>query len=369
MKNNLGKVFLLLLLSVKLFASTYEWSVLADKKSAMTNEPIYLKYSCTFSDIAHTYMIEFNPVVDNEEYKILLLSETKNIIDEKRINTYEYLLYVKKAQNFKLFLDTKMKKTNKDSIKNSVIGRDNFALEDYSVKFIRQEGVEIDIQDAKTELVGKISVDVKKDENSTVMAYEPYHFEIKIEGHANLDAIEAFHFDIDGVKIIEEKPIKNLELTKDGFVGSWSQKFAFVSDASFRVPKIEIEYFDIDEEKLKLLSFDEVDVEVKELYKKEELLDLEEEKALEIKYEYIYYALTFLAGFLFAKIKFKKRVKLSSYEKIFNKKVDDVKTLEELIFLLVLSDAKKYSKIIESIEQKEIGTLQKAKQVSKFKIS
>jgi ABC-type uncharacterized transport system auxiliary subunit len=368
MKNNLGKIFLLLLLSARLFASTYEWSVLADKKSAMTNEPIYLKYSCTFSDIAHTYMIEFNPVVDNEEYKILLLSETKNIIDAKRINTYEYLLYVKKAQNFKLFLDTKMKKTNKDSIKNSVIGRDNFAREDYSVKLIRQEGVELEIKDAKSELVGEISVDVKRDNGNEIMAYEPYHLEIKIEGRANFDAIKAFHFDIDGVKTIEEKPIENFKLTKDGYIGSWVQKFVFVSDANFTIPRTEIEYFDLGEKKLKLLSFDEVDVEVRELYKKEELLE-KEEKNFEIEYRYVYYVLAFLAGFIVAKIKFKKRVKLSSDEMLFNKKIDEIKTLEELVFFLVLSDAKRYSKIIQMIEQKEIDSLQKAKQVSKFKIS
>ncbi|MCK9491440.1 MAG: hypothetical protein M0Q24_05060 [Sulfurimonas sp.] len=369
MKNNLGKVFLvlLLLLSLELFASTYEWSVQANKKSAMTNEPIHLKYTCTFSDTAQTYAIEFKPVVDNDEYRVLLLSENESIVDEKRINTYEYLLYVKKAQDLKLFFDTTMKKTNKDSIRNSVIGRDNAEYEDYSIRIIRQEGVELEIKDARSELVGKISADVKKDK-SNIMAYQPYHLEIKIEGLVNYEAIKAFHFDIDGVKVIEEKPIKEVSLTKDGHIGLWSQKFAFVSDKNFTIPKIEIDYFDLEDKKVRTLSFDKVEVEVKELYKKEELLE-KKTKKFEIEYEYFYYALTFLAGFLFAKIKFKKRVKLSSLQMEFNKKIDDAKTLEELVFLLVLSDAKGYDKIIKMIEQKEIESLKNAKEVSKFKVS
>ncbi|EQB40041.1 hypothetical protein M947_03200 [Sulfurimonas hongkongensis] len=367
MKNNLGKVFLILLLSLKLFASTYEWSVEANKRSAMTNEPIHLTYTCNFSDSAQTYTIEFNPVVDNEEHRILLFSEDESIVDEKRVNTYEYLLYVKKAQDLKLFFDTMMKKTNKDSIQNSVIGRDNVEREDYSVKIIRQKGVELEIKDAKSNLVGRLSADVKKDKSS-IMSYEPYHLEIKIDGSANFDAIKAIHFDIDGVKVIEEKPIKNLELTKDGYVGSWSQKFAFVSDSNFTIPSIEIEYFDLEEKKLKSLNFDKVAVEVKKLYKKEELLE-KEEKDFEIEYEYIYYLLAFLAGFLFAKIKFKKKVKLSSAEMLMNKKIDEAKSLEELVFLLALSDAKKYNEIIESIEKKEIKSLKNAKEKSKFKIS
>jgi len=366
MKNNLGKIFLISLLSLKLFASTYEWSVEADKKSAMTNEPIYLKYTCNFSDSAQTYTIEFKPVVENDEYKVLLLSENESILDAKRVNTYEFVLYVKKAQKLNLFFDTTMKKTNKDSIQNSVLGRDNAEYEDYSVKIIRQKSVELEIKDAKSELVGKISTDVKRDESS-IMSYEPYHLEIKIEGCANFDALKPFHFEIDGVKVIEEKAIKNIELTKDGYIGSWSQKFAFVSEKNFTIPSIEIEYFDLEEKKLKSYSFDEVDVEVKELYKKEKLLE-KEEKTFKIKYEYFYYILVFLAGFIFAKIKFKKKIKLSSAEMLMNKKIEEAKSLEELVFLLVLSDAKKYSKIIDMIEQKEIESLKKAKKVSKFKI-
>lgn len=367
MKNNLGKIFLLLFFSIKLFGSSYEWSAQADKKSAMTNEPIHLTYICSFSDSAQTYSIEFNPVVDSDEYRVILLSENESIVDAKRVNSYEFLLYVKKAQNLNLTFDTTMKKTNKDSIQSSVLGRDNAKYEDYEIRIIRQKSIELEIEDAKSRLVGELSADVKKD-SSSIRSYEPYHFELKFEGRANFDALEAFDFEIEGVKVIGEKPIKNITLTKDGYIGSWSQKFAFVSNSSFTIPTIEIEYFDLDEKKLKLLSFDKVDVEVEELYKKEELLD-EEEREFELDSNYIYYVLTFLAGYLFAKIKFKKRVKLSSFELEFNKKIDGAKNLEELHFLLVLRDAKKYSKIIDSIESKEIKSLESAKKMSKFKIA
>ena len=61
MKNSLGKIFLALfiLLHVELFATTYEWSATTNKKSAYVGEAIYLKYTCTYSDRAELYTIDF----------------------------------------------------------------------------------------------------------------------------------------------------------------------------------------------------------------------------------------------------------------------------------------------------------------------
>ena len=86
MRNNLGRVFLIILifLNLNLAASTYKWSVQADKTEAMINEAIYLKYICEYSDTAGLYIIEFNPVVDNDEYRVEILSETEKIEDGKK---------------------------------------------------------------------------------------------------------------------------------------------------------------------------------------------------------------------------------------------------------------------------------------------
>ncbi len=165
MKNNLGRVILIILifLNLNVFASTYQWSVQADKTEAMTNEAIYLKYICEYSDAAGLYVIEFNPVVDNERYSIELLSESEKIVDGKKTNTFEFIAFVKEAGEIELILDTTMKKTNKDSIQNTVLGRDNAIYEEISVRFIRQKTVVVNVKQSSADLVGEIVLNVKKD--------------------------------------------------------------------------------------------------------------------------------------------------------------------------------------------------------------
>jgi len=134
MRSNLCRAILtfLLFLHLESFASPYEWSGYADKSLAMTNEAIYLKYVCEYNDTAELYLIEFNPVTDNEKYKIVSLSQKERIVDGKKINTFEYLAFIKEAGNIEFLFDTTMKKTNKDSIENTVLGRDNADYEEFS---------------------------------------------------------------------------------------------------------------------------------------------------------------------------------------------------------------------------------------------
>jgi len=362
MRNNLGRVLLaiLIFLNLELLASTYRWSVDANKHEAMVNEAIHLKYVCEFSDEAGLYVIEFNPVVDNEKYTIELLSENEKIVEGKKINTFEFLAFVKKAGDISFVFDTTMKKTNEDSIQNTVLGRDNADYEEFSERIIRQKEILLNIKPSSSELVGSLKIDVKKDKTS-IKAYEPYHLEIKIEGNANFKALKPIEFKIDGLKIFTQKVVEDLQLTKDGYVGSWSQKFAFVSDKDFKIPKLSIEYFDLKDKTVKELRMDAIDVEVIKAYKKEELLEAEE-KSFEFSYDFLYYALTFIAGFLFAKIEFRRR-KSNQRDANFDSKVNNAKSLDELMMILALEDAKKYEEIISKIEKKDIKSLNESKKM------
>ena len=363
MRNNLGRVFLIILifLNLNLVASTYKWSVESDKNEAMVNEAIYLKYVCEYSDEAGLYVIDFNPVVDNERYSIELLSESEKISDGKKINSFEFVAFVKEAGEIEFALDTTMKKTNKDSIENTVLGRDNADYEEFSQRFIRQDSVFVNVKESNTDLVGEFVLNLKKDKEK-LKAYEPFHLEIKIEGRGNFKALKPIEFKIDGVKIFSQKVIENIRLTKDGYKGSWSQKFAFVGEKDFKIPEVKIEYFDIKEQRVKEMLVDASSVTVTKAYKKEELLDLDE-KGFEFSFDFIYYILTFIAGFLVSKIEFKRVRKSNSVDASFEAKIDKAKSLDELMVILALKDAKKYESFITKVETKEINSLKVAKKV------
>lgn len=368
MRNNLGRIILTLLIFLHLdvLASTYKWSVESDKDLAMTNEAVYLKYVCEYNDAAGLYVIEFNPVIDNEQYSIEILSENERIKNGKKINTYEFVVLVKKPGKIEIVLDTTMKKTNKDSIQNTVLGRDNADYEEFSKKVIKQKAVIIDVKQSSTEFVGEFALKVKKDK-AEVKAYEPYHLEVSIEGRGNFKALKPITFNIDGVKVFSQKVVEDTKLTKEGYKGVWSQKFAFVGENDFKIPKLSVEYFDLKDKRLKELIIDETEVKVTKAYKKEELLDAQK-KSFVLSYDFIYYILTFIAGFLFAKIKFKKVKKTNSADASFSAKIQDAKSLEELMMILALKDSKKYEYIINKIENKEMKSLKEAKNVIKLKL-
>ena len=305
MKRNLGRIVLILtLIYANLFASDeYKWSAHIDKKEAYVGEAVHLHYSCEFNSRDELHVIEFNPAGSYENYDLYLLSEVETIKDGKRVNEFEYVAFLKKSGYVEFEFDVLMKKTNQDSIENTVLGRDNAGYEEFTKRLIKQKKLGIDVLPNDTRLVGDLSFKVKKDK-PVVDAYEPYHFEITIEGIGNLDRLDSLDLNISDAKVFASKPKKDYKLTKEGYKGSWSQKFAIVASKSFKFPSISYKYFNPFTKDSKLYKLESFDVEVKKLYTKDELLDKKEKQEFVFKVEYIYYLLVFILGFFVGMIKF-----------------------------------------------------------------
>ena len=362
MKKNHGKIifiiFTLLLSILHLDAKEYTWAASINKKSAFINEAIYIKYTCTFVDRSELYVIEFAPK-SNDMYEIVSLSQSESIKDYKRINTYEYIVFAKKSGRLDLTFDVVMKKTNKDSIENTVLGRDNAQFEEFSITKLKQKELSIDIKPTTHKLVGEFKIKVKQDEPK-IKAYEPYHFYVSIEGLGDLENISEFDFNTVDAEVFASKAQKKYQLTKDGYKGVWSQKFAFVSKKDFTLPAFKIEYLNPHDGLEKVLEVKQTEVKVSKAYEKIDLLDEVDEEGFELKAEYLYYLLTFIAGFLAAKVRFK--VKQSTDEKdTFNDKIKKAKNLDELLMLLIVKNSKKYGVIIKDIENKKLNSISDVK--------
>lgn len=361
MKKNRGSLFFLLMLffSAELFATTYEWSAEINRQKAYKNEPIYVHYTCTFSDRAELYAIEFNPSGEYEKFRVQSLKESQGIVDGKRIYSYEFVIFGKSAGEIEIAFEALMKLTNKESIEEMVIGRDNMKKEEVKKTLIKQEFFKVLIEETNSTLVGNFTLETKKHEPS-VKAHEPYHLEIRIQGDGNFEALEPLKFEIDGVKIFAENFILNQNLTKEGQSGVWSQKFAFVAEKSFSIPKQEIEYFSLKTKKLEKLVMDAVDVKVEGGFAKEELLDAVQEREFRFDASYLYYLLVFIGGFLVGKINRKKSHQIKQSDD-FLQKVKDAKSFDALMVLLVVEDTTKYGELIKEIEQDKITSLADAK--------
>jgi len=365
MKKSLASIIIFLVfLLLELSASTYKWSAKSDKQTAYVNEAILLTYVCVFSDSSELYTIDFNPVQDNKRFSIKLLKESQVLQDLKRVNTYEYIAYVKKAGPISFDFDVVMKKTTQESINSVIRGHyDDSKSESFISTSIKQTPLSVKIKDTPSKLVGEFALKVKK-EKLKVTAYEPYNLEIQIQGVGNFSNLDSIYFTIDGVKIFTDDAILKTELTQDGEKGVWSQKFAFVSEKSFVIPEFSIEYFNLKTDMLEKLTFERVNVNVDKLiYKKEDLLDPKVNKDSLYKLEYFYYLLTFLGGFLVAKLRFNLSKPEKTEEELFLKSIKETTSLEKLCFLLINKDTQKYKKLISQIESKEITSLKKAKNI------
>ena len=350
------KVVLLVLafLSTLLSASDYEWSVNINKKTALINEAVHLKYVCKFNKDAGLYTIDFNPATTTAQYDLLLLKETKN--------NYEFVAFVKQAGRVDFSFDVIMKKTTLESIAEMTGGLDNEKAKDsFENEYLKQKILTLHVEESDVNLVGDFTIEIKKDEPKK-KAFSPYHFEVIIKGVGNFQDIKPLEFNVDGVKIFAQKPTKNFTLTKDGYSGVWSQKFAFVGEMDFNIEEFSIKYFDIKSSVTKELKSEQVNVNITAGYKKETLLDADEKKQ-KFPYKYLFYILVFLLGFSLAKIKFKKEKSLSKKGILFNEKINNISSLDELLILLVLQDNIKFNDIISQIENGQIISLNKAKKL------
>ena len=337
-----------------LSALDYEWSASISKKTALVNEAVYLKYVCSFNQDEELYTIDFSPAISTDKYDLVLLKESRN--------SYEFVLFVKQAGDLEFSFDTVMKKTTLDSIAEMTGGLDNEKAKDGFVsEYIKQKKLSLHVEPSNTKLIGDFSLNIKKDETK-IKAFSPYHFEVIIEGIGNIEDLNALILDIKNVKTFTKKPSVKMTLTKNGYSGVWSQKFALVSENSFEIPKFSIKYYDLKSKSIKELNSKKVNIEVSPGYQKEKLLDMEEKQSV-FNYKYLFFILALIFGFGVGKIKFKKAKVLNKKEILFNEKVQKTKSLDEFLILLILQNNSKYLNIISQIEQEKITSLKEAKKL------
>jgi len=361
MKPNLTKSLLIVfILNIQLLASTYQWYATINKTTAVTNEAIHLKYICEFSDRGELYTIDFDPIGNHEKYTIVLLTEDELLKDGKRVNYYEFIAYPKVEGKLNFDFDIGMKKTTQESINYTTKSRDDDRdNEDFTLSVFHQTSLFVDVKNSNTNLVGDFQLKVKNSE-TTISAFEPYHLEITIRGLGNMESISALDYKIEGVKVFAQKPTLKASLTKDGKNGIWSQKFAFVGEKDFTIPKKTISFYSLDEKKVKNLTIDEIKLELKTIYKKDELLD-EEEQSYKFSFDFLYYILTFIAGFLVAKVNISKNK--TSKNDTFNEKVQNAESIKELSMLLATrNDNQKYKELLYLIDNNKITSLKKVKE-------
>ena len=353
MKKILGS---LLFFPLVLLAS-YSWEMKLAKTQVFKDEPFLIEFTCQFEGRDPDYYIEFKPAVSGMTFERLDYKD--DVIDEKRRVYYAYIVRASKLGSQKISLDLLMRKTTEESIKETIIGRDNnqdLVFDDTKVR-IKTQTLVVKDHGLESALVGDFTVQ-ETISSQSVDAFAPVQLVRKIKGHGNFKEIPAMTLDIKGVKIFANTVVEKLKLTPKGYEGEMIWRFAIIGDRNFTIPAFSLDYFSVKTQKEVLLQNPAYDIAVKSTLTKEGLLDdeiypvetvvIEWEKHLKNLLLFLLGMVTLYLGQKMLRLYKKERPK-AWYESI--------NSVEGLLLQLISKDSKKYQSLIETIE----GNMQEKK--------
>jgi len=360
-------VWFVLLLSLPLLAqSPYSWSVKASKDRVYMHEAVHLSYECRFSGEADQYAIEFKPFKEGADYRIEVLKEEGRYDGDKWISRFEYVLFPKREGALELSLDATMFKTNKESIENAIIGRDNVE-DDYFVSgtSVKLPSVSVEVLPQPQPYAGMFTLRVQPSK-PRVEAYEPVQVRVTLEGNGNIEVMEPFELDIEGTTRFSEAPLYDFRLTPRGFEGALIQHLAFSAEENFTIPSLEFTYFDLQSRTTKVLKTASYPIEVVQVHTPESLLDAQvHESAPLFKWEWTYlnYLMTFLLGMAVGGYLFRRRHRKKELLRHHSlvELIENARDKKALLLLLASSGMPCFDKMIAQAEQRQssLGTLKK----------
>ena len=251
MNKILGRFTLLLLLSNLFSMASYRWTVDIDKNSYYENENFLVTFSCQFDDRAPDIYIAFEPKLDGFVFE--KFSVESRVISSKRQEHYRYLVKSTKAGKHPFSVMALMRETTDDSIKETVLGRDNDQEIVYNDTKVETPKVLLNIIKNPVALVGDFKIDVSYSKDK-LNFYEPLQLKIRVSGSGDFKALKPFEFVIPDTKVFRQSR-KHYKMTEKGYEGSVVWQYALSSANPILFKEQKIAYFDPDEKHLKYLVF------------------------------------------------------------------------------------------------------------------
>jgi hypothetical protein len=110
--------------------------------------------------------------------------------------------------------------------------------------------------------VGDFKMDVSVDKKSS-NEKDAVNVTVTIKGEGNIADIPAFKLPLDSVLVYDEKPKKE-HAYKDGkYQGTFTQKFAIVSDHNYTIPKLDFSFYSLKKKKTIALKSKPIDITIK----------------------------------------------------------------------------------------------------------
>lgn len=228
---NLGKIFIIALLHLQLLADV-TFSQKVSKENIHLNETIKVTLQLKVDNDDKIDQIYFEEY-DTYQFWITSLVEKIEKKDENFTTyTYEYLLEPKKEGLYRL--DEQMIKISSKKIRD----RKRW-LKIYS------NPINIKVLPLYNNLPiqgERYAMEVVTDK-TVIKANESINLTLKIEGKGNLKDIQKFEIPLKEQTVFSDTPTVNSKFTDTNYEGEVNQKFLIITDKSFTIPSIELEYY------------------------------------------------------------------------------------------------------------------------------
>ncbi|MAD42640.1 MAG: hypothetical protein CL623_09645 [Arcobacter sp.] len=357
----------------KTISSNFELSLKADVNELYVNENFILTLIFKYKKNTNIVDLSFEkPNFDNFWYK--------QLDDSKQYEEGDFIIQELK---FLLFpLKSGILKINPLKINAHIIETNNsfsfFSNATSSVK-IYSNDLEFNVKDlpSNVNLIGKFNI--KTEVNKLrINQGEAVSFKLVINGYGNVDDIKDIKLDLKNATVYENKPIIKTKYEDEKYKGTYTKVFSIIPNKSITIPRISLEYFDKELNKVVLKQSNEISIEVLEtkIEKQTKILQkpsskIEQKEVIKTiekvstKDRIIFFLLGLLVGILilglyFYVIKYKNKNK--SIETSLLKKVKKSKNKDELLKILAVYiniDSSLDKLIFKLEEKKDIKLLKK----------
>ncbi|HEX5710362.1 MAG TPA: hypothetical protein VFX68_03385 [Sulfuricurvum sp.] len=363
MKQNLGKILFVWMITIGQLWGAYEWSVLETPAALVVGQSGVVRYQCRFDGSAANYTIEFKPK-ETDGYTASILTQRDQIIEGKRVQTFDVLIAPKRSGEMDVRFEVLMRHTTFASIENATIGRDNVKKYDFDDTQVFLPPVMIHAQENPVGLAaGTLTLEVRRDAKM-VRAHEPLHLNVLVRGTGRLDQLVPFELNISGVKVFAEPPQKSLTPSPEGVEGEVSQEFALVAGESYTIEPLHLSYFDTEKNRVVTLASKPIYVEVGEGYEFSSLLDAPEINDYGTLKRYGLYLFFIGLGIgLNEGVRWLWKHRPRKQKKYFWEKSA---TKTELIQLLSLTGDKRYDEVIRLLEEGKVDLREAKKRLKVY---
>ena len=339
-----------------LYANDVAYSFHVSNKKPYEKEAIFLEVNLTQVDHAKVMLFKFS-LKNSTAYDFHQVGFKEHEKYHDLREEYLYLIYPKKSGKVSLEFEMIRSLTDDDKVAYSISGdRDN-------VKGLQKEDVIVDLSPLNLEvkplpkgvnLVGDFTLTHTLDKKETD-AYDPINLSVELKGRGFLAPFELLE-ENKVYKLFRQSPKAKIFHTQGGSSSSLVWDYAISAKESFTLPKVSLQAFNPDTEKVYDLGFSSYAVKVNQV---DEALLLDKldsparSKGIDWDFwSWIFsYVVVFVAGWFMPRdlLKHKKVLEKSS-EDILRDKMKEAKTHKALLEVLLIENRHDFQDAIRDLE-------------------